>query len=116
MKSVNIVNINGREFFIDGHDSFMDMMEYIGISAQDATEYTFTDDIKEEIEFARENMRRDGVTGDAFYTLTEEMNNYREAFLIAADCLRKPSRKGNTRSDIADYIDMTCSNFETIIP
>lgn len=116
MKSVNIVNVNGREFFLDGPDSFMDMMEYIGIPAQDVSEYSLTNDQAEELEYAREHMHSDGVTGDDFYQLVEEMNNYLEAFKVAADCLRKPSRKGYTRADMADYIDTTCSNFETIIP
>ncbi len=116
MRSVNIVNVNGREFFLDDHDSFMEMMEHIGIPAEDVPDYALTDEVSEKVEYARRNMNTDGVHGDSFYILVEEMNNYLEAFKIAADCLRKPSRKGYTRADIADYIDLTCSNFETIIP
>jgi hypothetical protein len=116
MKSVNIVNVNGCEFFVDGHDSFMEMMEHIGISEEDVSEYSLANDQAEELKYAREHMYSDGVTGDDFYQLVEEMNNYLEAFKVAADCLRKPSRKGYTRADMADYIDTTCSNFETIIP
>ena len=116
MKSVNVITVNGKEFFLDGHNSFMDMMEFIGLSQEDATSYAMTDEVREEIEFAQENMYRDGVYGDDFYTLVEEMRNYLVAFKTAEDSLRSPSRKGNTRADIADYISITCSNYETIIP
>ena len=116
MKSVNVIAVNGKEFFLDGHNSFMDMMEFIGLSQEDVIDYAMTNEVREEVAFAQENMHRDGVYGDSFYVLAEEMRNYLDAFKVAENCLRAPSRKGNTRADIADYINLTCSNYETIIP
>ncbi len=116
MKSVNVITVNGKTFFLDGHDSFMDMMEFIGLPQEDVVDYAMTEEVREEVAFARENMCRDGVYGDSFYVLVEEMQNYLDAFKVAENRLRAPSRKGNTRADIADYINLTCSNYETIIP
>lgn len=116
MKSVNVITVNGKEFFLDDRDSFLDMMEYIGLTKDDVKEYTYTDFDRECIEFAIDNKNRDSICGDAYYDLCYEMDNYLRDFRAAIECLRRPSRKGNTRNDIANYLDTVCSNYQTIIP
>lgn len=116
MKSVNVINVNGKEFFLDDRNSFLDMMEYIGLTKDDVKEYAYTDFDKECIEFAIDNKNRDCICGDDYYNLCWEMDNYLKDFRAAIECLRKPSRKGNTRQDIANYLDVVCSNYQTIIP
>lgn len=117
MRSANtVVNVNDKEFYLHDHDSFVDMMESIGLSEEEVLEFAMTDEVREAADFGQNHKNRDGVYGDDFYNLVDEMWAMFHAFQAAANCLRDPSRKGNTRADIADYIEETCSNFKTIIP
>lgn len=116
MVSINVVNVNGREFFLNGHDSFMDMMEYLGLGKEDVSDYATTETEKEEVLAGRACMRQDGIYGDDFYIFCEEMHNFANELDEVSKSLRAPSRKGNTRTDIAAQVDTIVSNMDTIIP
>lgn len=118
MKSVDNVTVNGREFFLDSDstDSFLDMMEYIGISKEDVLNYVISEKTREEMENGLRLANSDGIWGDNFYTFCEELDKYLDEFKEIAASLRGPSCKGNTRADIANQLDCICSNFEGVIP
>ncbi len=118
MKSVDNVIVNGREFFLDSDstDSFLDMMEYIGIPKEEVFNYAISEKTHEEMENGLCLANSDGILGDDFYVLCDELGKYLNEFKEIAASLRSTSRKGNTRADIANQLDCVCSNFEGIIP
>lgn len=116
MKSINIINVSGKEFFVDNRDSFMDVMEHFGISEEDVMNYVLTDTMKEELVAGHSCACKDGIYGDDFYTMCEDMYDCLHEFKEVAISLRSTSRKCNTRADLANRLDTICSNFEHYIP
>lgn len=101
---LNIVNVNGAEKWVDDTDSFLEFLDSFGISRLDATAYleAFLDD----------KSKGDGVWGDDYYTLLEHVHNEAGEVAALADALDSPSRKGNTRADIARSLRAVASNLD----
>lgn len=109
----NIVNVNGREFWVDDPDSFYEMCEFIGISKQDADSYTapanrpLTPEERSKVE--------DGMFGDDFYSFLETLGNEACDLEFLADDLEGLSCKGNTRADIAHKLRNIVENIRDLI-
>lgn len=110
-KAVNVVNVNEREFFIDNYDTFLQMLESLGISKGDVYTYLTEEgnpvydeaynDIREDI--SRNGLAAvglDGLAGDAYINFDYELRGIYNEIDEVMSCLLAPSRKGNTKADI----------------
>lgn len=100
---LNIVNVNGKDYWIDRPCDFYEMLSDIGINEADANSYLSR-------EYREELCNVDGVTGDDYYIFVEQIDN---AIQIAA--LRSNSRKGNTKADIARRLEIIMDNLYNFV-
>lgn len=125
-KAVNIVKVNGKEFFIDNYDSLLQMFAFLGISEEDAQTYFFEDGnpfYEEACSSIKEDIQRnglaavglDGLAGDAYIDFDYQLRGIYNEIDEAMDCLLQPSRKGNTKSDIYKRFKAILDEFDDML-
>lgn len=110
-KNVNIININGNEFWVDDEHTFEPVLEALGLTKEDVFGYMYdflTNELKEEVFRPGSTMLDeisgsiDGKLGDSWYRyldgIRSEINDLQNDIY---ESLLSPSRKNNTKADIA---------------
>lgn len=106
---LNIVTVNGKEYWVDCSDSFYDMLSDIGIRKEDADAYRTGRDENYAV------TQVDGVTGDDYYIFIEEIDRAIQEVRDEIDNLNSNRRKNNTKLEIAHRLAMTMDNLENFI-
>lgn len=102
--NLNIVNVNGREFWVDDPDSFYEMCAACGVSKEDVNAYT------EEAHRPLTTDAQDGLLGDEYYSFLEAIGREADDLESLAEALDERSCKGNTRADIARSLRSIVAN------
>lgn len=105
---LNIVNVNGKDYWIDRPCDFYEMLSDIGINEADANSY-----LSREYREKFENV--DGVTGDDYYIFVEQIDNAIQEVRDEIAALRSNSRKGNTKAEIASRLKDTMENLYNFV-
>lgn len=105
---LNIVNVNGKDCWIDRPCDFYEMLSDIGINEADANSY-LSREYREELENV------DGVTGDDYYIFVEQIDNAIQEVRDEIAALRSNSRKGNTKAEIARRLDIIMDNLYNFV-
>lgn len=105
---LNIVNVNGKDYWIDRPCDFYEMLSDIGIDEADANSY-LSREYREELENV------DGVTGDDYYILVEQIDNAIQEVRDEIEALRSNSRKGNTKAEIARRLEIIMDNLYNFV-
>lgn len=107
---LNIINVNGKEYWIDTPGSFYDMLSDIGICKNDADMY-----LSREMRAELESSCADGVIGDDYYIFIEEIDCAIQEVRDEIDNLNSSRRKDNTKADIAKRLALTMDNLYNFI-
>ena len=127
-KNVNIINVNGKEFWVDDEHTFEPVLEALGLTKEDVFGYMYDfllDRAKEEAykEASAAGVCNSLLYGDAFDGVVgESWFKYREALKSEIDDLQNdiyesllsPSRKNNTKADIARRLKNIIDNLYDI--
>lgn len=105
---LNIVNVNGKDYWIDRPCDFYEMLSDIGISEADANSY-LSREYREELENV------DGVTSDDYYIFIEQIDNAIQEVRDEIDNLNSTRRKDNTKADIAGRLALTMDNLYNFV-
>ena len=105
---LNIVNVNGKDYWIDRPCDFYEMLSDIGISEADTNSY-LSREYREELENV------DGVTGDDYYIFIEQIDNAIQEVRDEIDNLNSTRRKDNTKADIARRLALTMDNLYNFV-
>ena len=105
---MNIVNVNGKDYWIDRPCDFYEMLSDIGFNEADANSY-LSREYREELENV------DGVTGDDYYIFVEQIDNAVQEVRDEIAALRSNSRKGNTKADIARRLEIIMDNLYNFV-
>lgn len=105
---LNIVNVNGKEYWIDRPCDFYEMLSDIGINEADANSY-LSREYREELEHV------DGVTGDDYYIFVEQIDNAIQEVRDEIAALRSNSRNGNTKAEIARRLEIIMDNLYNFV-
>lgn len=105
---LNIVSVNGKDYWIDRPCDFYEMLSDIGINEADANSY-LSREYREELENV------DGVTGDDYYIFVEQIDNAIQEVRDEIEALRSNSRKGNTKADIARRLEIIMDNLYNFV-
>ena len=105
---LNIVNVNGKDYWIDRPCDFYEMLSDIGINEADANSY-LSREYREELENV------DGVTGDDYYIFVEQIDNAIQEVRDEIAALRSNSRKGNAKAEIARRLALTMDNLYNFV-
>ena len=105
---LNIVNVNGKDYWIDRPCDFYEMLSDIGIDEADANSY-LSREYREELEHV------DGVTGDDYYIFVEQIDNAIQEVRDEIAALRSNSRKGNTKAEIARRLEIIMDNLYNFV-
>lgn len=105
---LNIVNVNGKDYWIDRPCDFYEMLSDIGINEADANSY-LSRGYREELENV------DGVTGDDYYVFVEQIDNAIQEVRDEIDNLNSTRRKDNTKADIARRLALTMDNLYNFV-
>ena len=105
---LNIVNVNGKDYWIDRPCDFYEMLSDIGIDEADANSY-LSREYREELENV------DGVTGDDYYIFVEQIDNAIQEVRDEIAALRSNSRKGNTKAEIARRLEIIMDNLYNFV-
>lgn len=105
---LNIVNVNGKDYWIDRPCDFYEMLSDIGINEADANSY-LSRGYREELENV------DGVTGDDYYIFVEQIDNAIQEVRDEIDNLNSTRRKDNTKADIARRLALTMDNLYNFV-
>lgn len=105
---LNIINVNGKDYWIDRPCDFYEMLSDIGISEADANSY-LSREYREELENV------DGVTGDDYYIFIEQIDNAIQEVRDEIDNLNSTRRKDNTKADIARRLALTMDNLYNFV-
>lgn len=105
---LNIVNVNGKDYWIDRPCDFYEMLSDIGINEDDANSY-LSREYREELENV------DGVTGDDYYIFVEQIDNAIQEVRDEIAALRSNSRKGNTKAEIARRLEIIMDNLYNFV-
>lgn len=105
---LNIVNVNGKDYWIDRPCDFYEMLSDIGINEADANSY-LSREYREELENV------DGVTGDDYYIFVEQIDNAYQEVRDEIAALRSNSRKGNTKAEIARRLEIIMDNLYNFV-
>lgn len=105
---LNIVNVNGKDYWIDRPCDFYEMLSDIGINEADANSY-----LSREYREKFENV--DGVIGDDYYIFVEQIDNAIQEVRDEIAALRSSSRKGNTKAEIASRLGDTMENLYNFV-
>lgn len=105
---LNIVNVNGKDYWIDRPCDFYEMLSDIGINEADANSY-LSREYREELENV------DGVTGDDYYIFIEQIDNAIQEVRDEIDNLNSTRRKDNTKADIARRLALTMDNLYNFV-
>lgn len=119
-KNVNIININGKEYWVDDESTFEPVLEALGLTKEDVFYYLYdfmTDMMQEEICKPGSTMLEeigdsvDGRIGDSWYRyldgIRSEVNDLQNDIY---ESLLSPSRKNNTKADIARRLKVIIDN------
>lgn len=119
-KNVNIININGKEFWVDDEHTFEPVLEALGLTKEDVFYYLYdfiAEMTKEELYKPGSTMLEDiagsvdGRIGDSWYRyldgIRSEVNDLQNDI---HESLLSPSRKNNTKADIARRLKNIISN------
>lgn len=122
-KSINIVNVNGKEFWIEDESTFGDFLEAVGLTKDDVVAYMYDRMMDEFIAEAARWGQCSSMYGDGFDGLIgDSYFKYRDAIKSEIDDLNNdiyasllsPSRKGNTKADIAKRLKNIIDNLYDI--
>lgn len=105
---LNIVNVNGKDYWIDRPCDFYEMLSDIGISEADANSY-LSREYREELDNV------DGVTGDDYYIFVEQIDSAIQEVQDEIAALRSNSRKGNTKAEIASRLETIMDNLYNFV-
>lgn len=105
---LNIINVNGKDYWIDRSCDFYEMLSDIGINEADANSY-LSREYREELENV------DGVTGDDYYVFVEQIDNAIQEVRDEIDNLNSTRRKDNTKADIARRLALTMDNLYNFV-
>lgn len=105
---LNIINVNGKDYWIDRPCDFYEMLSDIGINEADANSY-LSREYREELENV------DGVTGDDYYVFIEQIDNAIQEVRDEIDNLNSTRRKDNTKADIARRLALTMDNLYNFV-
>lgn len=105
---LNIVNVNGKDYWIDRPCDFYEMLSDIGINEDDANSYLSR-------EYRDELCNVDGVTGDDYYIFVEQIDNAIQEVRDEIAALRSNSRKGNTKAEIARRLEIIMDNLYNFV-
>ena len=105
---LNIVNVNGKDYWIDRPCDFYEMLSDIGINEADANSY-LSREYREELENV------DGVTGDDYYIFVEQIDNAIQEVRDEIDNLNSTRREDNTKADIARRLALTMDNLYNFV-
>lgn len=105
---LNIVNVNGKDYWIDRPCDFYEMLSDIGINEADANSYLSR-------EYREELNNVDGVTGDDYYIFVEQIDNAIQEVRDEITALRSNSRKGNTKAEIASRLEIIMDNLYNFV-
>lgn len=105
---LNIVNVNGKDYWIDRPCDFYEMLSDIGINEADANSY-LSREYREELENV------DGVTGDDYYIFIEQIDSAIQEVRDEIDNLNSTRRKDNTKADIARRLALTMDNLYNFV-
>lgn len=105
---LNIINVNGKDYWIDRPCDFYEMLSDIGINEADANSY-LSREYREELENV------DGVTGDDYYVFVEQIDNAIQEVRDEIDNLNSTRRKDNTKADIARRLALTMDNLYNFV-
>lgn len=121
-KRVGLINVNGKEYFVDDEHTFEPVIEALGITKEDIAawlyDYLYENLIDEIIADMGSNggsslygARYDGLIGDSWFKfldgLRAEVNDLENDIY---ESLLAPSRKGNTKADIAARLKTIIDN------
>lgn len=119
-KNLNIININGKEFWVDDEYTFEPVLEALGLTKEDVLYYLYdfiTEMTKEEICSPGSTILEeisysvDGRIGDSWYRyldgIRSEVNDLQNDI---HESLLSPSRKNNTKADIARRLQTIINN------
>ena len=104
---LNQVEANGKSYWIDSVDSFVELLGDLGISKDDAVAYLYAD--------IEDKTSGDGLVGDDYYTAIEAIHSECEDLQSEIDALRSNRRKNNTKLDIARRLEVIRENLWYII-
>lgn len=102
---LNQVEVNGKSYWIDSVDSFVELLGDLGISKDDAIAYLDTED----------KMPVDGLVGDDYYIAIDAIHSECQDLQSEIDALRSNRRKNNTKLDIARRLEAIYANLWDII-
>lgn len=105
---LNIVSVNGKDYWIDRPCDFYEMLSDIGINEADANSY-LSREYREELENV------DGVTGDDYYIFVEQIDNAIQEVRDEIEALRSNKRKGNTKAEIARRLEIIMDNLYNFV-
>lgn len=105
---LNIVSVNGKDYWIDRPCDFYEMLSDIGINEADANSY-LSREYREELENV------DGVTGDDYYIFVEQIDNAIQEVRDEIAALRSNKRKGNTKAEIARRLEIIMDNLYNFV-
>lgn len=105
---LNIVSVNGKDYWIDRPCDFYEMLSDIGINEADANSY-LSREYREELENV------DGVTGDDYYIFVEQIDNAIQEVRDEIEALRSNKRKGNTKAEIARRLEIIIDNLYNFV-
>lgn len=105
---LNIVNVNGKDYWIDRPCDFYEMLSDIGINEADVNSYLSR-------EYREELSNVDGMTGDDYYIFVEQIDNAIQEVRDEIAALRSNSRKGNTKAEIASRLEIIMDNLYNFV-
>lgn len=105
---LNIVSVNGKDYWIDRPCDFYEMLSDIGINEADANSY-LSREYREELENV------DGVTGDDYYIFVEQIDNAIQEVRDEIEALKSNKRKGNTKAEIARRLEIIMDNLYNFV-
>lgn len=105
---LNIVNVNGKDYWIDRPCDFYEMLSDIGINEVDANSYLSR-------EYREELNNVDGVTGDDYYIFVEQIDNAIQEVRDEIEALKSNRRKGNTKAEIASRLKIIMDNLYNFV-
>lgn len=105
---LNIVSVNGKDYWIDRPCDFYEMLSDIGINEADANSYLSR-------EYREELNNVDGVTGDDYYIFVEQIDNAIQEVRDEIEALKSNKRKGNTKAEIARRLEIIMDNLYNFV-
>ena len=110
----DLLELIQRDYQISA-DDFAAIMEDFTAHYEEYPELRYMYDyIEQDVSRDRKN-NQDGIYGDDYYVACEQFENAKNELKEVSGRLRSNTRKGNTKADIANDIDIIVSNMNGIL-